>query len=421
MAHTLLVRLASRADASGEWLTVDSSGHPTGAPQRGPLALAAAAASGASVLLLVPATQVLLAAPLLPPGSGAKLARVIPFALEEQLTEDVDHLHFAIGRRGADGSTTVAVVARDTLRAWLAECEAAGLAPRAVYPDIAGMPENPGQTVLWLEGDRLALRRPNGLPFLVEATPLEAALEIAGLIADQADGDAEPRPLESAILHLTGEDWERVRDEVEAVLPRFETLRVQLLPDGALPWLARGIIAGGTVNLLQGDFARSPAYVDRWREWRVAAFLGIALLGVHVGAESLRIHLANRESARSDGEIARLYAATMPAEPMHDARRQMEARLRLVRDSAAGPSAFLRTMQALATAVGQTPETRIEAFAFSQGTLDLTLSAKNVDGLARLSRSFKQQGFRADIRSSTPDKAGLEAQLRVRGSGAGQP
>ena len=71
------------------------------------------------VVALAPAAQILLAEPELPPGSGVKLARAVPFALEEQLTEDVDHVSFAIGRRRAGGSTPVAAVSRAVLQGWM--------------------------------------------------------------------------------------------------------------------------------------------------------------------------------------------------------------------------------------------------------------------------------------------------------------
>src|SRR6202140_567070 len=103
MAHTLLLRLPATGQEDTEWLTIDDAGEPATARQRGPLSLAAAVGRMAKVILIAPATQILLAEPELPPGSGTRLARAVPFALEEQLTEDVDHLSFAIGRRLPSG------------------------------------------------------------------------------------------------------------------------------------------------------------------------------------------------------------------------------------------------------------------------------------------------------------------------------
>ena len=160
MPQSLLLRLPSPGQDETEWLTLDEAGAPTPTRQRGTLSLAAAVWRRGRVIALAPASQILLAEPELPPGSGAKLARAVPFALEEQLTEDVDLLSFAIGRRRAGGSTPVAVVSRSVLQGWMAELDSAGIVPEAIYPDISLMPENPGQTVLWLEQERLAVRRP---------------------------------------------------------------------------------------------------------------------------------------------------------------------------------------------------------------------------------------------------------------------
>src|ERR1700689_358632 len=164
MPHTLLLRLPAPGEQETEWLSIEDSGAPSTARQRGPLSLAAAVARSARVVALAPASQVLLAEPELPPGSGARLARAVPFALEEQLTEDVDQLCFAIGHRRGGGGTPVAVVSRSVLQGWIADLSAAGLDPSAIYPDISLMPENPAQTVLWLEKGRLAVPRPRGVP-----------------------------------------------------------------------------------------------------------------------------------------------------------------------------------------------------------------------------------------------------------------
>ena len=419
MAHTLIIRFPIPDQSGAEWLLVDESGTPAGAVQRGPLAVAAGMADAASkVVALAPATQILLAAPQLPPGSGQKLARAVPFALEEQLNEDVDHLSFAIGRRGAGGATPVTVVARATLAGWIAEFEAAGIEPVALYSEAALVPENPAQTVLWLEQNRLAVRRPGALPFLVEIAPIGDALTLAGVISDAPAPESAPRTLESAILYLTREDWERVEAEFERLLPQFETLKVQLLPDGPLPWLAHGLNAPDAVNMLQGEFARATAYGERWREWRVAAFLGLGLVAAHVTAEAVAIHAAHHESARLNTEIAQLYASTMPTEPMRDARRQLQSRLKLIRASAAGPEVFLQMMQAVAGALPPGAQTQIESMSFHDGTLDLKVAAKSIELLSPLSQSLARRGFATQIRSSTPDKDGVEANLQIRAPGA---
>jgi len=84
MPPTLLLRIPAAGQEETEWLILGNSGEPEPTRQRGSLSLAAAVWRSGQVLALAPSSQILLAEPELPPGGGAKLARAVPFALEEQ-------------------------------------------------------------------------------------------------------------------------------------------------------------------------------------------------------------------------------------------------------------------------------------------------------------------------------------------------
>lgn len=425
MPQTLLIRIPAPGQEEAEWLSIDEAGSAITARQRGPLRLAAVLARTAKVVALAPATQVLLAEPELPPGSGVKLARAVPFALEEQLTEDVDALSFAIGHRQSSGRTPVAVVSRSVLQGWLSELAAAGIEPSAIYADIALLPDNPGQTILWLEKSRLAVRRPGTLPFAVELTPVAEALVVAGVLPDplagSAEGGAESQPLESAVLYVTREDWALVQDEFETLAGKFASLKVQVLTDGPLPWLARHLTAADAVNMLQGEFARTTDYGARWHRWRTAALLAGGLLVAHVAAAALKIHQANHETRALDGEIAQIFSQTMPSETLQDPRRQMESRLDRIRRSGAGPQYFLRTLEALSGALSATSKTTIDALSYREQSLDMKVSAPSLAALSQLSQLVAKQGLQAEIQSSKPVDAGIEAQMQVRSPGAKAP
>jgi general secretion pathway protein L len=422
MPQTLLLRIPAPGQDETEWLSIDEAGSAINAKQRGPLSLAAVLARTAKVIALAPAAQILLAEPELPPGSGAKLARAVPFALEEQLTEDVDQLCFAIGHRQANGRTPVAVAARAVLQGWLAELSAAGIEAAVLHADISLMPDNPGQTILWLEKSRLAVRRPGALPFAVELTPVAEALVVAGIIPDPLtappEEGVEPQPLENAVLYVTREDWTLVQAEFEALAAQFASLKVQILTEGPLPWLARHLAAAEPVNLLQGEFARSTDYGARWHRWRTAAMLAGGLLVAHMAAAALKIHQANHETKALDGEIAQIFAQTMPAETLQDPRRQMESRLEQIRRSGAGPEYFLRTLEVLSDAVSATPKASIDSLSYREQSLDMKVSAPSLAALSQLTQRVAKQGLLADIQSSKPVDSGVEAQMQIRAPGA---
>jgi general secretion pathway protein L len=422
MPHTLLLRLPASGSEDTEWLSIDDTGEPAAARQRGPLSLAAAVGRSARVIVIAPATQILLAEPELPPGGGVKLARAVPFALEEQLTEDIDQLVFALGKRRPSGGTPVAVVSRSVLQRWLADLRTAGIEPFALYADMSLLPQNPAQTVLWLENGRLSVRRPGMLPFAVELTPVTEALIVAGVIADPLTGDAaaaelEPPALLSAVLYVTREDWAAVQAEFEGLVDHFASLKVQLLPDGPLPWLARDLAATDAVNLLQGEFARTTDYGARWHRWRAAAALAAGLLVIHVAAQAFQLSHAKHETAALDAQIAQVFSAAMPAEPMQDPRHQMQARLDRIRHSGAGPQYFLRTLQTLGGALTATPQTTIDAMSYREEALDMKVTAPSLAALSQLSQLVVKQGLTAEIQSSAPVGSGIEGHMQIRPQG----
>ena len=414
MAQTLILRLPAPGQEETEWLTIDDASETGPTRQRGSLTLAAAVSRSGKVVALAPATQILLAEPVLPPGSGVKLARAVPFALEEQLTEDIDQLSFAIGRRRSGGGTPVAAVSRVVLQNWLSQLSDAGLEPLSLYPDISLMPDNPGQTVLWLEKSRLAVRRPGALPFAVELSPVSEALVVAGVIADPLEPDAEPKVPESAILYVTREDWAHAQDEFEQLIGKFESLKVQLLPDGALPWLARTLDSSDAVNLLQGEFARTTTLRVRWRVWHTAAWLAAGLLIAHVAAQAVQIRHAKHEAAVLDEQIASVFAAAMPGAVIKDPRRQMQAQLDHIRKKGASPEYFLHALKTMSGALAVAPKTEIAALSYHEQSVDMKLNAPSLAALSQLSQYIEKQEMKAEILSSTPVAGGVEAHMQLR-------
>src|SRR5579863_4006534 len=203
MADWLLIRLPRVAGDNASWLIADSRGSQIGPPQEGPLSLAAPRAAGRRVCLLVPGSDVLLTEPEVPVKAGARLAQLVPYALEEHLAADIEDLHFAIGKRSADSPRApVAVVARALLQEWLTTLRAAGLEPSAIYADSDLLPQNPGQAVALLEADAVVVRPPGGTPVTLPADALGEALDIGLAGADGGGG-------RGLILYTGAAEWQQ--------------------------------------------------------------------------------------------------------------------------------------------------------------------------------------------------------------------
>jgi general secretion pathway protein L len=126
MAEYLVIRLGERVGDTAEWIAVGDDGTRRGPQTNGTLAEAALEIHDRPVIVLVPGTEVLTTFTSIP-AKGARLQAVLPYALEDQLADDVDNLHFAPGKRDAGGRLPVAVVARPQMQAWLEALAAAGI------------------------------------------------------------------------------------------------------------------------------------------------------------------------------------------------------------------------------------------------------------------------------------------------------
>jgi general secretion pathway protein L len=414
MADWLLLRLPRTPSGTASWAIADSRGNTIAVPQSGPLSLAAMRAGGRRVCVLVPGTDVLLAQPEVPVKAGAKLQQVVPYALEEQLAEDIDNLHFAIGKRAADSQTTpVAVVAQSLMDEWLTTLKAAGLRPEAMYADSDLLPDNPGHAVALLEDDAVIVRPPTGATITMPADAVVEALELAKPVGEM--GERTGRGL---ILYTGAAEWQHHSPRVEAVRDQFDGIKVQLLTGGPLSLFAQQLPSTNAINLLQGPYAQQNALTVGWRAWRVAAFLLAGLVGLHIAGKATELVLLKRAEKSLDASIDEAFRQAMPgAQSTVDARRRMEQRLMQVRGGGGAAGGLLGALGAVVEARGSSPGTTVQALSFRDGALDLKMAAPNADSLDQVSRTLRANGWQADLTSGTVVESGYEGRIQMRPRG----
>jgi general secretion pathway protein L len=411
MADWLLLRLP-RADAElATWLVVDARGAPISPPQSGPLGLAAARAPGRRVCLLVGGAEVLLAEPEVPVKAGAKLQQLVPYALEEHLAEDIEDLHFALGKRAAESNRVpVAVVARALLDGWLAELRSAGIEPDAVYADSDLLPQNPGQAVALLEGDLVSVRPPGGTPVTLPADALGEALEIARSGAESSGTGAR-----GLILYTGAVEWQQHSAQVEAARPHFDGIRVQLLAGGPLALFAQQLPTASAINLLQGAYAPVSSRGTGFMAWRVAAILLASLVALHLVGKAAELQVLKRHERQVDASIRDTFRSSMHTEASaSEARRLMERRMSGARDAGEG---LLPALQALAQARDAAPGTSVQSLNFHGGSLEMRLSAPDASSLDRLNQSLRSSGWHADLTSGTNSGSAYEGRIQMRSGG----
>jgi general secretion pathway protein L len=364
--------------------------------------------------VLVPGTDVLLAEPEVPAKGSAKLAQLVPYAMEESLADDIDELHFAIGKRaGESPRIPVAVVARTLVEEWLTTLRSSGLEPEAMYVDSDLLPHNPGQAVALLEGDIVVVRPPSGSPVTLPSDALEQALEIA-----QAAPEMSATAARGLILYTGAAEWHQHSAQVEALRERFDGIKIQLLTNGPLALFAQQLPTATPINLLQGPYTPTTARAAGWQAWRGAAMLLACFIGLHVAGKAAELSVLKRSEHRLDASIRETFQTAMPGEQSTvEARRRMEQRLAAVR-SGADSSGLLPALEALAQARSAAPGTVVQALSFRNGSLDLKISAPDATSLERMSQTLRNNGWHADLTAGNAAGSGYEGRIQVRSGGS---
>ncbi len=404
MNQFLVLRIANPYS----WVITGADGGRVGPVATGELADAAPTAKERPVVVIAPGSSVTLARPELPARTGARLAQVVPYAMEESLAGEVENFHFAIGATGADGSTQVAALRREEMRSWLDALAAAGIEPQAIVPDTLCLPDNPGKIVAVIDSGLLLVRVPGSLPVALDAEPITESFTLAGL-------EGEDRHVQ---LFVSQHDWQHSREMIEALREVTGSLDLQILPDGALPLLAANAVRPETLSLMQGEFARRTGWRAEWQRWRLAACLALVALTLHLGVRAYDLVRLNTEQRRLDVAIEQAARIALPdATRISDARAQVEQRL--AGSGGGDPAGLLAQLAAVGGALAGAPGPRLESLGWRDRALELQVVAANTDAIARFAQGINARGLSADVASTTNSEKGVEAQVKIT-AGAGR-
>ncbi|MDH3888875.1 MAG: type II secretion system protein GspL, partial [Gammaproteobacteria bacterium] len=297
MRNTLLLRKDSIVGDSWRWLRLDNSGEPQGAIHAGSLADAAGEAAGLRVVILAPGKDCLLTQVDIPGRSRQKLLRAVPFALEEQLSDEVENLHFAVAAAMVEGAWPVAVVSKAYMETLQLAVTEAGLDVQQVVPEMLAIPYAGNETSVLVENDVALVRTGSVAGYAVDSDNLGM------LLALQKVDEDEQLPA----LHLYVRQDNLQPDTAEFM---GET-RVESYSGDPLTVFAEGVDAQA-VNLLQGDYSRAGDWARVLRPWRATAALLLAVVlvsNVVMGVDYFRL---SRERDQLTTQIEETFKKAVP-------------------------------------------------------------------------------------------------------------
>lgn len=402
MRPGLIVRLPATAELPVSWVLTDSAGRAEGAAVSGNPEAMAQASRGREVIALLPATAVLFARVTVPTRNRARLLQAIPFALEDQLSEDIERLHFAAGPHGSDGSVDVAVTSRDTLDAAIQYLTEQQVEANQIHSELQSLPCQEGGWSLLVESSHFLLRTGPRAGYAGDTENLSVMLE--GALEEAAE-----RPPEHLDVYCT---------------PAFEPSLPASMP--APEWhviadvtalLGENLDRASAIGLRTGAFAPIGSNRDRWRHWRLPAALVVVLLLLGAGRGWLEQFQLTRELQALESRVDQTFREVFPdsAIPPSQQASVMRTRLQRLEGGTDGPSreGLLELLAQTTRALTESGDITIDALGYRGGGLELELSAASLQDIERLQQQLSGTGLRADVQGGQSRGDRVRSRLRV--------
>lgn len=384
MSETLYIRLSDSAVDSVQWLIwspeqneIIASGELASAQD---LVNIADKAQQRKVVVLVSSSAVALKHLHMPAKSDRAMRAATPYALEDDLADDVDSLFFAYGKKPTNAPDThncfVAIVRHQQLENWLAWLGDAGIHTKVMIPDVLALPEHDQQWTALTLGEQAILRYGPWSGAVVESSWLPFLLGRLDNDLEQTQTINNYSPMQfDEMKHLTLEH-------------QSEELPMALLAQGAMTQ---------SFNLLQGKYRVKEKSSPLVKGWLVAASVAIFALLLNLTVKGIELFQLNNKVAALDSEIIQVYKKAFPETQrvrIGTIRSQLNGKLRSLSGGEQSVS-FLAMLQKLEPSFATVTQIKPISIRFdgARQTIRLQASANSYQSFDRFKLSLEQASF----------------------------
>lgn len=433
----------------------------------GDLKTAANHATGCRVVVFVSAANILLTQVELPAMNKQRLARAIPFSLEEHVASDVEQLHFAIGNRFGE-KTACAVVDKRDIDNWQQLLKNANIQTDVLVSECFGVQHDEGawnvlinrapgmsrkallrngeqsgfamdlQNLVFILKNALDNSDPDQLPTHVNITVCNDSLrrqtlispdhdELPTLHADDYAQDAEDTLTPERSDHLSSVDAIQVKTspelDINTILERIQTLcsdrgvefSCRDSDNGFLHRLAQGFSESTHINLLQGEYSRREQLEKLIRPWRAAMGLAAAWLLIQGGLLITEYYHLSTVDKQLNQQIIAAYKDAFPdAKNIPDPKLQMQRALDKLTQGGSSDKSWFELLSRAGEVISATNSLTVHSIRYKDDKMDMDMEIADLASLDELkSRLTKQAEVNVEIVSASAKGGKVESRLQL--------
>lgn len=374
---------------------------------------------------LIPADEALLCFADLPARKTRYIRQALPYAVEEQLAQDVDSMHLALGKHSDDKGYRVAAIDHQKMAYWFqqfTDWERARL--EAIYPDSALVPIEEESWAICLDGNVALVTNKAGEWLRLQVGNLPLISHNLVTIPEDAlsEGDL---PEQSVTLFGSAADLE----QHSAIITELAASGVITLKQEALKVTPLELLALShhqqlcdPINLCEGQYSAGDRSQSTLRLWRPAIVIACVWFIAQLGIEAGMGIYQQRQADQIEQEAMALYHQLFPDDRRThsgNVKRVVEGQLRQLgaSDQDTGFLTLLKYAGYQYTLLPGKEAVTFNSVNYSQarGELVVDLHADSFDKLNTLRSALVKDGLEADIGSVVNESNGARGRLTISG------
>lgn len=351
--------------------------------------------------VIVPAKDCLITSTVVTAKNKADLLAAIPYALEDELSEPVEQLHFVAGDQDTTGVNPVIVTSKKNMRTWI---DSLPDEANCLLPDVLALPWKASTWTVVIDRDRALVRMDKYQGFECESDQLNMQLELLNRHRNK------PK-----LLNIWWPNSMKMFDLPKDCARKIQNLQyTQRLED----WLLTCANPAYELNLLSGEFQPNNTVKKGFKHWLPAFSLLIVAMGLHAGFHGYQINTIHNETEILQQKAEGLFQEAFPetkriVNPREQAEQKINEMKAQLNDNT--KMYFLNLFADVMSVMKQQPGMKVKGFVWKQNWLQLQILAASVSQVEQFESSLKSNGLTVEILNAINKDGQFQAQLKIGG------
>jgi general secretion pathway protein L len=378
---------------------------PAGQARQGKLTEILTEAASSRLVLILPAASVVLHKASIVAKSKSQIMAALPYALEDELANDIEQMHFAyrtIDRES--GNQLVAVVDRDLVERLHALITRYQFESVLLLPQILMVPWQADNWSLFVQREQALLRKDLSAGYAMDLVAMPELLTTEReLYKQQHESESAPelniynfspdQEVEGG-SHLGGDS------EALAVMARY--------------WIDN---PDTEINLFQGEYQIVRPMRDLLRQWSMAAGIAVIALVIYLMNVAVDNYLLARERDGLEASMQSLYETVFNEKPAGNPADNMRKKLVALGSESGDSNNFISVILVSGKEFLADSQTSITRLRYTGNDIEVDLETTSIEQLEKLQQKLIAASVRAELKAVSNDNGKVRGRLVVSRNG----